>query len=79
MNSLDSSVAYFESAFQEEIQKIITTEPHKLYEPVGYSLMIGGKRLRPALMLHAASLFTASLNHVLPAAMAFEIFHNCRH
>ena len=76
MNSLDSSVAFFEAAFREEIKKIVATEPQKLYEPVGYSLMIGGKRLRPALMLHAASLFADSLDHVLPAAMAIEIFHN---
>ena len=76
MKSLESAVAYFESSFREEIQKIINTTPRKLYEPVGYSLMIGGKRLRPALMLHAASLFTDSLDHILPAAMAIEIFHN---
>ena len=76
MSSLDSLVAYFESAFQEEIKKITLTVPHKLYEPVAYSLMIGGKRLRPALMLHAASVFAGSLERVLPAAMAIEIFHN---
>ena len=76
MSSLDSLVTYFESAFQKEIRKITTTVPHKLYEPVAYSLRIGGKRLRPALMLHAASIFAGSLDKVLPAAMAIEIFHN---
>lgn len=76
MSSLDSLVTYFESAFREEIRKITLTVPHKLYEPVAYSLMIGGKRLRPALMLHAASIFAGSLEKVLPAAMAIEIFHN---
>ena len=76
MKSLESAVNYFEAAFREEIQKITSTEPRKLYEPVGYSLTIGGKRLRPALMLHAASLFGETLDHILPAAMAIEIFHN---
>ena len=76
MNSLDSLITYFESAFQEEIKRITSTVPHKLYEPVAYSLMIGGKRLRPALKLHAASLFSGSLERVLPAAMGIEIFHN---
>jgi len=76
MSSLDSFVTYFESAFQKEIKKITLTVPHKLYEPVAYSLSIGGKRLRPALMLHAASLFDGSPDKVLPAAMAIEIFHN---
>ncbi len=76
MNNLDSLVAYFEAAFREEIKTIGLTVPQKLYEPVAYSLMIGGKRLRPALMLHAASMFTKSVDQVLSAAMAFEIFHN---
>jgi len=76
MKSLDSLVSYFEAAFREEITRIGQTAPHKLYEPVAYSLKIGGKRLRPALMLHAASIFSDTLDHVLPAAMAIEIFHN---
>jgi geranylgeranyl diphosphate synthase type II len=76
MKSLESLVAYFEAAFREEITKIGQTAPLKLYAPVAYSLMIGGKRLRPALMLHTASLFSEDINHVLPAAMAIEIFHN---
>jgi geranylgeranyl diphosphate synthase, type II len=76
MKSLDSLVAYFEEAFQEEVKKIGQSVPQKLYEPIAYSLKIRGKRLRPALMLHAASLFTESLEDVLPAAMAIEIFHN---
>lgn len=76
MNNLDNIVAYFEAAFREEIKKIGQTAPQKLYEPIAYSLTIGGKRLRPALMLHAASMFTRSVEHVLTAAMAIEIFHN---
>lgn len=76
MNNLDSLVDYFESAFREEIKIIGQTVPQKLYEPISYSLKIGGKRLRPALMLHAASLFTKSIEPILSAAMAIEIFHN---
>ncbi len=76
MNSLDNLVAYFEAAFREEIKTIGQREPQKLYEPVAYALSIGGKRLRPALTLYAASIFTESVISVLPAAMAVEIFHN---
>ena len=76
MNDLEGLVAYFEAAFREEIKKIGQAVPRKLYEPVAYSLLIGGKRIRPALLLHAASLFSKSVEHVLPAAMAIEIFHN---
>ena len=76
MESLDSFVAYFEAAFQKEIKNIAQAAPCKLYEPVAYALGIGGKRIRPALMLYAASLFEDSVESVLPAAMAIEIFHN---
>lgn len=76
MNNIDSLIAYFETAFREEIKKIGQTVPKNLYEPIAYSLMIGGKRLRPVLMLHAASMFVKSVDHVLSAAMAIEIFHN---
>ena len=76
MNDLESLVNYFENAFREEIKSIGLTVPHHLYEPITYSLKIGGKRIRPALLLHAASLFTNSIEPILPAAMAIEIFHN---
>jgi len=76
MNSLDSIIAYFEESFREEIKNIEKSLPHNLYEPIAYSLKIGGKRLRPALVLHAALMFTKSVEYILPAAMAIEIFHN---
>jgi geranylgeranyl diphosphate synthase type II len=36
----------------------------------------GGKRIRPVLLLHAASLFTDQLQNIYPAAVAIELFHN---
>jgi geranylgeranyl diphosphate synthase type II len=76
MNNLNSHVLGFENAFRIEIEKIKQTKPFQLYEPIAYSLSIGGKRLRPALMLHATSLFAYPTMDHLPAAMAIEIFHN---
>ena len=76
MNDLESLVSYFEKAFREEINTIGQTIPHHLYEPITYSLKIGGKRIRPALLLHSASLYTNSIEQLLPVAMAIEIFHN---
>ena len=76
MNNLESLVNLFEVAFREEINKIGSITPVKLYEPITYSLKIGGKRLRPALLLHAASLYSENIEAFLPAAMAIEIFHN---
>ena len=51
-------------------------EPKGLYEPIGYTLASGGKRIRPTLALIAAELFGGKENEVLPAALALEVFHN---
>jgi geranylgeranyl diphosphate synthase type II len=66
----------FEKEFQKEIQIIQTTPPVQLYEPVTYSLQGGGKRIRPVLLLHAASLFSDHIHIAYPAAIAIELFHN---
>ncbi len=50
--------------------------PQALYAPVNYILSIGGKRLRPALLLMAANLFKDDIEGALPAAFAVEVFHN---
>lgn len=76
MNDLEILVCYFEKAFREEINAIGQTVPRHLYEPITYSLRIGGKRIRPALLLHSASLYSKSIEQFLPVAMAIEIFHN---
>lgn len=51
-------------------------EPTALYEPVNYILQLGGKRLRPALVLMGCQLFDTDIEAALPAAYAVEIFHN---
>jgi geranylgeranyl diphosphate synthase, type II len=71
-----------------ELQKIITTElqirsdnlkkmsPANLYLPVDYSLEMGGKRLRPVLLLLSYNMFSDSVENAIPAAIAIEVFHN---
>ena len=53
-----------------------TTEPRNLYEPIGYTLAAGGKRIRPTLVLMACDLWNGDKKEALPAALAVEIFHN---
>lgn len=50
--------------------------PKELYEPNNYFLSIGGKRMRPVLVLLGAELYNKNLEDALPAAMAIEYFHN---
>lgn len=57
-------------------------EPLGLYEPIGYALSAGGKRVRPQLAILGAQICNNGTNEdelmqkVLPAALALEIFHN---
>lgn len=50
--------------------------PYNLYEPVDYILNLGGKRIRPLLLLMAADLIGSQTEKALPAAMSVEVFHN---
>ncbi|GJM34400.1 MAG: isoprenyl synthetase [Saprospiraceae bacterium] len=50
--------------------------PGELYQPVDYILSLGGKRLRPVLVLTGCHLFHDEVTPALPAAMAIEVFHN---
>ena len=49
--------------------------PRRLKEAMAYSLMAGGKRLRPVLLMSAASLFGTPADKVLPFACAVEMVH----
>lgn len=50
--------------------------PADLYDPIGYIMALGGKRLRPMLTLIGASLYQQSWETALKPAMAVELFHN---
>ena len=51
-------------------------EPYGLYEPIEYTLSLGGKRLRPMLAVLASQIFNGNKQDVIPAALALEVFHN---
>jgi geranylgeranyl diphosphate synthase type II len=57
-------------------QKIEVKDPVNLYEPIKYILDLGGKRIRPLLVLLAADLFGSNYKKAYPAALAVEVFHN---
>lgn len=53
------------------------SQPENLYEPLRYMLAMGGKRIRPQLVLLGAGLFAdVDYDKVLPASIAIEYFHN---
>lgn len=51
-------------------------DPKGLYTPVEYVLSLGGKRIRPILMLMAYELYKDNVNDILDQAVGIEIYHN---
>ena len=52
------------------------TQPEGLYEPIEYVLSMGGKRLRPMLLLTAYRLFRPDYERAMSAAVGIETYHN---
>ena len=51
-------------------------KPYSLYEPIKYVLSLGGKRIRPALMLLSYQLYKDQPDDILMPAVALETYHN---
>ena len=52
------------------------TQPEGLYEPIDSVLSMGGKRLRPMLLLTAYRLFRPDYERAMSAAVGIETYHN---
>ncbi|RZK42115.1 MAG: polyprenyl synthetase family protein [Pedobacter sp.] len=66
---------------QEIIEKKILkiyypNHPSDLYEPIKYIMSLGGKRIRPIIVLMASELFNDDVEIALDVALAIETFHN---
>lgn len=65
------------AAIHEEIQlATISKSPLELYEPVNYILSLGGKRMRPMLVLMGSYLFSNDWQTAVKPSLAVELFHN---
>lgn len=51
-------------------------EPKGLYAPIEYVLSLGGKRIRPVLMLLSYQLYKEQVDDILPQAAGLETYHN---
>ncbi len=72
---------YTSSQLQQEIDRYIAglkidRNPENLYHPIDYILSLGGKRIRPVLMLMAYNLYQDTVAEILSPAAGIEIFHN---
>ena len=65
------------SRFNEYLANLpYNRQPESLYEPIRYVLSMGGKRIRPVLMLLAYNLFKDDPETILSSACALETYHN---
>lgn len=73
MNKINSYREKIEQALKE---KSYGSHPKELYEPIAYIMSLGGKRMRPVLVLIACDYFDGNINKAMDAALAVELFHN---
>ena len=51
-------------------------QPASLYDPIRYVLSLGGKRIRPVLMLLTYNLYKEQPEHIMMQALGLETYHN---
>ncbi len=63
--------------FNQGLEKLpYDRQPQSLYDPIRYVLSLGGKRLRPVLMLLAYNMFKEDVENIMMQALGLEIYHN---
>lgn len=71
------SIAKYTKSFNAYLtHKCNSQAPSSLFEPINYILNLGGKRIRPALVLMSTELFEGLVENAYSAALAVEVFHN---
>lgn len=73
MSAIQSLAADFERYLKDNE---LTIEPQGLYGPVNYIMALGGKRIRPVMLLMAHAAYGGHIKEALPTAYAVEMFHN---
>ena len=79
MDTLDAktAMAEYREAFESGCSDFLSRYPNsELYAPVRYLMALGGKRLRPVLVMAASEACGGTKEQALPAALAVELFHN---
>ena len=71
------NIKFYADLIDKELSELtFSNSPKSLYDPIDYILKIGGKRIRPYLVLLAAESFGGDYKKALGAALSVECFHN---
>ena len=74
---IELEIENYREAFLNYLKdNIKTKEPENLYGPINYIMALGGKRMRPVLVLMACDLFGEAYEKAMEAALSVEMFHN---
>ncbi|MDA3905642.1 MAG: polyprenyl synthetase family protein [Bacteroidales bacterium] len=73
MHTIEEYQKLIQSAIEKEI---IQRKPRELYDPIIYTLAIGGKRLRPMLTMLTCDIFDGDIQQAIYPALGLETFHN---
>lgn len=72
-----TGIEHYQSRISEALERIqFPQQPAELYEPIRYTLALGGKRMRPVLVLMGADLLGGNLDDAINPALGVEVFHN---
>lgn len=71
------SIVELQAIIEEAIKKVeYPSQPARLYAPISYIMGLGGKRMRPVLLLLSSELFNHDVTIAIEGALAIETFHN---
>jgi geranylgeranyl diphosphate synthase type II len=71
------SILELQDIIEKAIKKVqYPNHPERLYEPISYIMSLGGKRIRPVLLLLSSELFNNDVTIAIEGALAIETFHN---
>lgn len=66
-----------QDSFEVYLQSLAySRKPDALYAPIRYVLSLGGKRIRPTLLVMAYDMYAGDITRVFRTAAGMEIFHN---
>ncbi|WP_189431655.1 (2E,6E)-farnesyl diphosphate synthase [Alishewanella longhuensis] len=73
------NLSFYQQRVEQQLQQLLlikVTEPNPLYQAMSYSLLLGGKRIRPYLVYAVGKLLGAQLNDLDAPAIAIEVVHS---
>lgn len=76
MNNLLAFKDLIDFELEEFNKSLLNKKPSSLYDPIKYTLDLGGKRMRPLLTLIACDLFDGNVSEAIKPALGLELFHN---